>query len=159
MKKIILPLLMLPLVASAASISEYQKGCEKQFDKFPDMASCMTKKVRADDFVYSTSQARLYVATATNLAGKVRRGEMYDDEATLALEEKYNELNAQYVSQVKESQQNPVSSFIKNRLGQPRPGGTQQQTIIIEQQTEKECSDGSNGGPIDYFCMATSGVN
>lgn len=116
MKKITLPLLMLPFVASAASISEYQKSCEKQFDKFPGMASCMTKKVRSDDFVYSTSQARLYVATATNLAGKVRRGEMYDDEATLALEEKYNELNAQYVSQVKESQQNPVSTFIKKRL-------------------------------------------
>ncbi|MEG1113287.1 MAG: hypothetical protein RSE65_21555 [Hafnia sp.] len=118
MRKIILSLLLLPAVASAASISEYQKACEKQFDKFPDMANCMTKKVRADDFVYSTPQARLYVATATNLSGKVRRGEMYDDEATLALEEKYNELNAQYVSHVKESQQNPVSTFIKKKLDQ-----------------------------------------
>lgn len=118
MKKLVWLILLLPLSAVSATISEYQKACEKQFDKFPDMANCMTKKVRADDFVYSTSQARLYVATATNLAGKVRRGEMYDDEATLALEEKYNELNAQYVSQVKESQQNPVSTFIKKKLDQ-----------------------------------------
>lgn len=118
MKKLIWLILLFPLSAVSASISEYQRSCEKQFDKFPDMASCMTKKVRADDFVYSTSQARLYVASATNLAGKVRRGEMHDDEATLALEEKYNELNAQYVSQVKESQQNPVSTFIKKKLDQ-----------------------------------------
>lgn len=153
MKKLIWLTLLLPLSAVSASISEYQRVCEKQFDKFPDMASCMTKKVRSDDFVYSTPQARLYVATATNLAGKVRRGEMYDDEATLALEEKYNELNAQYVSQVKESQQNPVSSFIKNRLGQNNSSGNQQQTIVIEKQKEKKCSNGSNGGPIDYHCI------
>lgn len=123
MKKTWLILLFLPFASHSASIADMQRECEKLFEKFPDMASCVTKKVKADDFIYSSPQARTYVATATNLSAKVRRGEIYDDEAALALEEKYNELNAQYVSQVKESQQNPVSTFIKKKLDQ---GGTVQ---------------------------------
>lgn len=115
MRLVTILLIFLPLPSFASSIASIQQSCESQFSTFPEMASCLTKNVRADDFLYSSSQARLYVATATNLAGKVRRGEMYDDEATLALEEKYSQLNAEYVHEV-QANQSPVSTYIKKRL-------------------------------------------
>lgn len=115
MKKMCLGLVLLPFAASSASIADMQRECEKMFDKFPEMASCVTKKVKADDFVYSSPQARTYVATAINLSGKVRRGEMFDDEAALALQEKYNQLNSEYVNEVK-STQDPVGTYLKKRL-------------------------------------------
>lgn len=115
MKKTWLILLFFPFASHSASIADMQRECEKLFEKFPDMASCVTKKVKADDFIYSSPQARAYVATATNLSAKVRRGEMYDDEAALALQEKYNQLNSEYVNQV-QSAQDPVGTYLKKRL-------------------------------------------
>ncbi|RSB60331.1 hypothetical protein EGT71_19595 [Atlantibacter subterranea] len=115
MKKLWLGLILIPFASFSASIADMQRECEKLFDKFPDMASCVTKKVKADDFIYSSPQARTYVATATNLSAKVRRGEMYDDEAALALQEKYNQLNSEYVNQV-QSAQDPVGTYLKKRL-------------------------------------------
>ncbi|MDA3131682.1 hypothetical protein [Atlantibacter subterraneus] len=115
MKKLWLGLILIPFASFSASIADMQRECEKLFDKFPDMASCVTKKVKADDFIYSSPQARTYVATATNLSAKVRRGEMYDDEAALALQEKYNQLNSEYVNQV-QSSQDPVGTYLKKRL-------------------------------------------
>jgi len=115
MKKIILGLILLPFASFSASIADMQRECEKMFDKFPDMASCVTRKVKSDDFVYSSPQARTYVATAVNLSGKVRRGEMFDDEAALALQEKYNQLNTEYVNDVKTAQ-DPFGTYLKKRL-------------------------------------------
>lgn len=115
MKKLLLCLAFMPLTTLAASIADMQRECEKLYDKFPDMASCVTKKVKADDFVYSSPQARTYVATAVNLSAKVRRGEMYDDEAALALQEKYNQLNSEYVNDV-QTAQDPVGTYLKKRM-------------------------------------------
>lgn len=115
MKKMLLCLILMPLTTFAASIADMQRECEKLYDKFPDMASCVTKKVKSDDFVYSSPQARTYVATAVNLSAKVRRGEMYDDEAALALQEKYNQLNSEYVNDV-QTAQDPVGTYLKKRL-------------------------------------------
>lgn len=142
--------IIVPSIASAASIADYQSVCEKQFDKFTEMASCLSKKAKSDDLAYSSQQAKIYIATANSLAGKVRRGEMHDEDAALALQEKYAALNNDYLAS--NSKKSPdIASAIKEKLKQAPQLNQQQQTIIITPEQKKNCY--TPNGPINYSCI------
>ncbi|OCJ30577.1 hypothetical protein [Serratia sp. 14-2641] len=142
--------ILAPSIASATSIADYQSDCEKQFDKFTEMASCLSKKVKSDDLTYSSPQAKIYVATANSLAGRVRRGEMHDEDAALALQEKYATLNNEYLSA--NARKSPdIASSIREKIQQGQRTQQQQQTIIIAPEQKKNCY--TPNGPINYSCI------
>ncbi|ALX96058.1 hypothetical protein AV650_22055 [Serratia fonticola] len=141
---------LVPGVASAVSIADYQSTCEKNFDKFTEMASCLSKSVKADDLTYSSPQAKIYVATANSLAGRVRRGEMHDEDAALALQEKYATLNNEYLS-ANTRRPPDVASSIREKIQQGQRTQQQQQTIIIAPEQKNNCY--TPNGPINYSCI------
>lgn len=121
-------------IASAASIAEYQNKCEQQFNKFTEMVSCLTSSLKSDSFYATDPDAKLYVAQANSLAGKVKRKSMYEEDAVLALQQNYTDMNNRYqAAQSAESKDNSFISIIKDRL---RNGNAprQNQTTIINTQ-------------------------
>lgn len=121
-------------IASAASIAEYQNKCEQQFNKFTEMVSCLTSSLKSDSFYATDPDAKLYVAQANSLAGKVKRKSMYEEDAVLVLQQNYTDMNNRYqAAQSAEQKDNSFISIIKDRL---RNGNAprQNQTTIINTQ-------------------------
>lgn len=135
MKKILIAAaLFLPVTASATSIAEYQRNCEQQYDKFTNMVTCLTSRLKSDSFYATDPDAKLYAAQANSLAGKVKRKTMYEEDAVLALQQNYTDMNNRYqAAQSAEPKDNSFISIIKDRL---RNGNAprQNQTTIINTQ-------------------------
>ncbi|ANJ92429.1 hypothetical protein [Serratia plymuthica] len=137
-------------IASAKTISEHQNRCEKQFDKFPEMVSCLSNSIKSDSDYDSDPEAKLYAAQARSLAAKVKRKAMHDEDAALELQEKYIAMNNRYRASM-ERKDDSLMSVIKDRMRQAPAIQQQQNTIIVPQQQKKNCN--SPGGPINYQCI------
>ncbi|SUW64155.1 Uncharacterised protein [Buttiauxella agrestis] len=135
MKKIlIVATFYLPVAVSAASIAEYQNKCEQQFNKFPEMVSCLTSNIKSDSFYATDPDAKLYAAQANSLAGKVKRKSMYEEDAVLELQQDYTDMNNRYqAKQSAEPKDNSFISIIKDRLHNGNAPRQNQTTIINTQ--------------------------
>lgn len=141
--------IFLPACSYASSIAEYQASCEKVFKEFPAMTSCLSEKIKSDSSYSSDPDARLYVAQANSLAGRVKRNEMHEKDAALELQEKYNFMNDRYRKSLQPKDNSFISS-VKERLRHQR-SPQQQQNIIITPNVKKDCT--TDGGPINYNCI------
>ena len=114
----------------AATANGYQAECERQYPKFTDMVSCLDKKISSNYFLSREPKPKLYLLTAKDFASRVSNGSITEDQARLQLQTRYVEIG---------------------QMG--APSTVIQQPMFIEQQTHRRCNDGSNGGPIDYYCI------
>lgn len=151
MKKVlILAFILAPGISSASTIASYKSKCEAQFDKFTEMAACLSKSIKSDDDYASDPDAQLYAAQANSLAGKVKRKEMHEEDAALELQEKYIAMNDKY-SKSLERKDDSFMSVIKDRMRKAPPIQQQQNTIIAPSVQQKNCTPA--GGPINYQCI------
>lgn len=136
MKKLIAVALLMALSGCSAvkerasTANGYQAECEKQYPKFTEMVTCLDGKISSNRFLSREPKPKLYLLTAKDLASRVSNGSITEDQARLQLQTRYLEIG---------------------QMGAPKT--VLQQPIFIEQQAQRRCNDGSNGGPIDYYCI------
>lgn len=112
----------------AYSIFYHQTQCEKITEHFDEFVRCMDNKVKTDPDLSELPAARSYMATAKNLSARVDRKQLYEDEAVLALQNKYDEINNKFQTENKPPE-NKLKKFIQESFGHPRQ--VNQQQIII----------------------------
>lgn len=112
----------------AYSIFYHQTQCERITEHFGEFVRCMDGKIKTDPDLCESSGARSYMATAKNLSARVDRKQLYEDEAALALQNKYDELNAKFQADNKPPE-NKFKKFVQESLGRPRQ--VNQQQVII----------------------------
>lgn len=140
--------------SSSATVYSIQSQCERDYPKFTEMVNCLSTNIMRDNNLRDDQEARTYVATAKNLAGKVQRKQIYEDDAVLQLQEKYNRMNAAYQAGLAPPvKQDGFTSFIKKRL----QDGPSQRIIIRQDRGSENCS--SPNGPINYLCETQKGIN
>lgn len=154
MKYIIAALMVTASFTAHGSIFSHQFQCEKDYPKFGDMVKCLNVKIMNDESLNSDPPTRTYMALAKSLAAKVDRKQIHEDEAVLALQEKYNEINAEFQARNK-PEENKFKSFVKERL-RNAPAVNQQPQVIISNNQPDNCY--SPNGPINYFCEAQKGI-
>ncbi|MDR1842301.1 MAG: hypothetical protein LBR63_00760 [Citrobacter amalonaticus] len=130
-KFLFIPLLLSSSFAfSANSVSEYQYRCERQHERFVDMVDCLSRSVKADSYTYDSKQARLYIASANRLAAKVKRGQMYEEDAVLELAEVYRRADNDYRAMNEEQRKRNMNPLEKMLSGTQTTSCTKYDTSV-----------------------------